>query len=97
MPMGGKYASSQLMIDSSMLRYNSNWEKKVQSACVKERSVGPEGTIEGRYDDNSTLNSMIYDLEFPDGTIREYSTNEAENMLTQVDPDHFTVTMMMDS
>ena len=27
MPMGVKYASSQLMIDSSMLRYNSSWEK----------------------------------------------------------------------
>ena len=44
--------------------------EKVQSARVKQRSVGPQGTIEGRYDDKPMLNSMIYDLEFPDVTIR---------------------------
>ena len=38
---------------------------------------------------------MVYDLEFPDGTIKEYSANIiAENMLTQVDSDGFTMTMM---
>ena len=60
--------------------------EKVQSARVLQRSVGPDGTIERSYDNNPLLNSMIYDLDFPDGTIREYSANIiAENMLTQVD------------
>ena len=37
----------------------------------------------------------MYDLEFPDGTIKEYSANIiAENMLTQVESDGFTLTMM---
>ena len=38
---------------------------------------------------------MVYDLEFPDGTIKKYSANLiAEHMLTQVDSDGFTLTMM---
>ena len=69
----------------------------VQSARVIQRSIGPDGTITGEYDDNPILNSIIYDVEFPDGTIKEYSANViAENMLTQVDSDRFTMTMMGD-
>ena len=42
--------------------------------------------LAGKYDDNSSLNSMIYDLEFSDGTVKEYNANIiAENILTQVD------------
>ena len=38
---------------------------------------------------------MLYDVEFPDGTIEEYSTNIiAENMITQVDYDGFNMTMI---
>mgnify|MGYP001272535206 CR=1 FL=1 len=49
----------------------------------------------GKYDDNPSLNSIIYDVEFPDGTVKEYSANViAENMLTQVDSDGFTMTLM---
>ena len=41
------------------------------------------------------MNSIVYDVEFPDGTVKEYSANViAENMLTQVDSDGFTLTMM---
>jgi hypothetical protein len=41
----------------------------------------------GSYDENPVLNSMIYDVEFPDGSIKEYAANIlAENMLSQVDP-----------
>ena len=68
---------------------------KLQSAKVLQRSIGPDGTIEGRYNDNPVLNSIIYDVEFPDGTIKEYSANViAENMLSQVDSDGFSMTVM---
>ena len=68
---------------------------RVQSARVIQRSLGLDGKVAGLYDDNPLLNSMVYDLEFPDGTIKEYSANIiAENMLTQVDSDGFTMTMM---
>eukprot|EP00957_Ditylum_brightwellii_P097719 7442069-Ditylum_brightwellii.AAC.1 len=38
---------------------------------------------------------MIYDVEFPDRQVREYAANIiAENMLTQVDSDGYTKTLM---
>ena len=41
------------------------------------------------------INYMVYDLEFPNGTIKRYSVNLiAENMLTQIDSDGFTLTMV---
>ena len=67
----------------------------VQYAKVLQRSLGPDGITVGKYDDNPGLNSIIYDVEFPDGTVKEYSANViAENMLTQVDSDGFTMTLM---
>ena len=40
-------------------------------------------------------NSIIYEGDFEDGHLKEYSANTiAENMLTQVDYYGFTVTMM---
>ena len=62
---------------------------------VTRRALGPDGTIAGTYDTNPYLNSMIYEVEFPDGQIREYAANViAENMLTQVDSDGFSTTML---
>eukprot|EP00957_Ditylum_brightwellii_P091460 6964442-Ditylum_brightwellii.AAC.1 len=41
------------------------------------------------------LNSTIYEVEFPNGEIKEYAANViAENILTQVDYGGFTTTMM---
>ena len=34
---------------------------------VKKRAGGPGGTVMGSYDNNPYLNSMIYEVEFPDG------------------------------
>jgi hypothetical protein len=51
--------------------------------------------VTGSYDSNPYLNSMIYEVEFPDGQIKEYAANIiAENMLTQVDSDGHSTTMM---
>jgi len=51
--------------------------------------------IMGSYDDNRFLNSMIYEVEFPDGQIKEYAANIiAKNILTQVDSDGYSITMM---
>ena len=45
--------------------------------------------------DNPTNNTMIYEVEFPDGQIKEYSANIiAENMLSQVDPEGYSLTLM---
>ena len=46
-------------------------------------------------DDNPFLNTIIYEVEFPDGQVKDYAANAiAENMLTQVDSDGFALTMM---
>ncbi len=49
----------------------------------------------GRYDENPYLNSIVYEVEFDDGNVREYSANIiAENMLSQVDDEGFARIMM---
>jgi hypothetical protein len=62
---------------------------------VTKRAIGPDGTIAGTYDENPYINSMIYEVEFPDGQIKEYAANMiAENILTQVDSDGHSLTML---
>ena len=61
-------------------------DDKVVMGKVKDRSLGNDGKVVGSYDDNPILNSIIYDIEFPDGQVKEYLANIlAENMLSQVD------------
>jgi hypothetical protein len=65
------------------------------SAKVTRCALGPDGTVIGRNDDNPMLNLIVYEVEFPNGQVNEYSVNTiAENMQTQVDSDGFTMTMM---
>ena len=43
-----------------------------------------DGNIVGTYDDNPILNTIVYDVEFPDGAVKQYAANViAENMYTQ--------------
>ena len=37
---------------------------------VTQRTIGPDGQVTGTYDNNPYLNSIIYDVEFPDGQIK---------------------------
>jgi hypothetical protein len=67
----------------------------ITSARVSKRATGSDGKTVGTYNDNPILNSIVYEVEFPDGQVKEYSANTiAENMLTQVDSDGFTLTLM---
>ena len=62
---------------------------------VTQRTIGPDGQVTGTYDNNPYLNSIIYDVEFPDGQVKEYAANIiAENMLTQVASDGLSTTLM---
>ena len=62
---------------------------------VIQRTIGPDGKVTGTYDNNPFLNSIIYDVEFSDGQVKEYAANIiAENMLTQVDSDGMSTTLM---
>ena len=62
---------------------------------VIQRIIGTDGQVIGTYDYNPFLNSIIYDVEFPDGQVKEYAANIiAENMLTQADSDGMNTTLM---
>ena len=53
-------------------------------------SKDDDGNIIGKYDINPMLNTMVYDVKFPGGSIREYGVNVIENnMYSQVDSDFF--------
>jgi hypothetical protein len=62
---------------------------------VTQRAIGPDGRSAGSYDDNPILNSIVYEVEFPDGISKEYAANViADNMISQVDHDGISTTLM---
>ena len=62
---------------------------------VTRRSLEADGRTTGTYHDNPFLNTITYDVEFPDGQVKEYGANIiAENMLTQVDLDGYSLSLM---
>ena len=57
-------------------------------ARVIRRSLDSEGRAIGNLHGN--LNSLVYDVEFPDGAVKQYAANViAENLLSQVDESGF--------
>ena len=70
-------------------------EEEVTTGKVTCRALGPDGQVAGTYHNNPFLNTIIYEVEFPDGQVKDYAANViAESMLTQDDSDGFTLTMM---
>ena len=62
---------------------------------VARRSLDADGRTTGSYHDNPFLNTITYNVEFPDGQVEEYGTNIiAENMLTQIDSDGYSLSLM---
>ena len=62
----------------------------IRTAKVLGQSKDGDGQPVGMYDPNPLLNTAIYDVEFPDGEIREYAANLiAENMYAQVDSEGY--------
>ena len=50
---------------------------------VIDRTKEPDGKFIGTYDHNPTIKTMTYNAEFPDGKVREYTSNViAENILS---------------
>ena len=57
-------------------------------AKVIKRSVNSDGKVIGNYNELPVLNTMLYDVQFPDGSIKPYSANLiAKNILMQADSD----------
>ena len=78
-------------VDVTLQRNNQLMQGK-----VKGRSLAPNSIIIRYYNDNLVLNTLIYDVEFPDGEVREYAANIiVENLLTRVDYNGY-ITMALD-
>ena len=61
-------------------------DEQVMKGTVKRRALRPDGRTTGKYDNNPYRNSIVYEVEFADGEVREYMANLiAEGMLAQVD------------
>ena len=51
-----------------------------------QRSLGTKRTVVLTYDENPLLNTMIYEVDFPNGDVKDYVAKIiSENILTQVD------------
>jgi hypothetical protein len=58
-------------------------------------TVAPNGRPKGHYDKDPALNSLTYDVRFPDGNVKEYAANViAQNLLNQIDDKGFWTTMV---
>ena len=69
-------------------------EGQVSGKVIKQ-VFGPDGKVAGKHDDNPYLKSIMYEVELADGRIKEYGANIiAENMLTQVNSDGFSLSLM---
>ena len=62
---------------------------------VARQSLDADGRMTGTYHDNPFPNTITYDVEFPNGQVKEYGANIiAKNMLTQVDLDGYSLSLM---
>jgi hypothetical protein len=67
----------------------------VCKGIVRRRAVAPSGHTAGICDSNPLINTMVYEVEFDDADVAEYSANSvAENMLRQIDSEGFAITML---
>ena len=74
-----------VLIDAEVTLQRAN---QLLRGKFKVRSLEPDGSIIEAYADNPVLNSLTYDVEFPNGEFRENAANIiAENVLTRVDDD----------
>lgn len=62
---------------------------EAEALCkVVRRAVDSEGRQIGQANENPMLNTLVYECEFEDGTVKEYAANViAQNIYAQSDPD----------
>ena len=76
---------ADMMMNSEVLL--TQGEENRLSKVIK-RSVDSYGKVIGNYNELPVLNTMLYDVQFTDGSIKKYSVNLiAENILMQEDGD----------
>ena len=67
--------------------------ENVKSTKVQGITKDDDGKMVGTFESNQIFNTIIYDVDFPDGAVKQYAANViAENMYIQVDSDgHSTI------
>ena len=60
------------MINAEALLYHGD---SAALARVIRRAVDSDGKVIGLWDSNPTLNTLVYECELDDGTIKEYAAN----------------------
>ena len=69
--------------------------EELHRAKVIGRKRNSDGEVIGTYSDNPYTNTMMYEVEFDDGSVREYAANViAENLYAQIDADGYSHTML---
>ena len=80
------------IINAEVMIQNGN---EMAMGKVVRQSLDADGRMTGTYHDNPFLNTVTYDMEFSDGLVKEYGANIiAKNMLTQVDSDGYSLSLM---
>ncbi len=80
--------SYDLLVNSEVILPHQD---KQQHAVVLGRHKKDDDTMIGRNDNNPALNTAVYDVQFQDGAIKQYSANIiAENLYSQVDMEGHT-------
>ena len=60
--------------------------ENVKSTKVQGITKDDDGKMVGTFESNQIFNTIIYDVDFPDGAVKQYAANViAENMYIQVD------------
>ena len=74
---------ADFLINAEVFLPQGEAQKMSKVVC---RSIDRDGNIIGDLDKTPSLYSLVYDVEFPDGTVKQYAANViAENILSQVD------------
>ena len=78
-----------MMINTEVLLPHEETHQTSKVICC---TINSNGNIIGIFDENPVLNSLVYDVEFPDGAIKHYAVSViAENVLSQVDSSGFYI------
>ena len=90
----GEYIDQQPQYDKLInLEVQMQQGTYLRVSKVARRALVPNGKTTGTYHEKPWMNTLIYDVEFPDGEVKEYDANTtAENILSTVDDEGYTVT-----
>ena len=84
LPEADDVTDPNLLLDAEVILSKKGIEKQV--ARVMNRTKDKDSNLIGTYNPDPILNTIVYDVMFPDGSVSKYAANLiAENIYSQVD------------